>query len=128
VTVVGLAFSVKLSICPGCRNFVEQLRETIAITGALDEDDITPPLDELLAQFDDWKIAADEPRRAIRPSTRQPPRTDRFRRDLGTRHLAPIDPDRQSVREIPSVVSSSVEAAGVCHGAVSSRLGALDRL
>jgi len=53
-------FERHLSICPGCRTYVEQFRETIAITGKLREEDVPPPArDELLAQFRDWKSAPD---------------------------------------------------------------------
>jgi len=42
--------------CGGCRNYVEQMRETIRLVGAISEDDI--PVDareHLLAAFGDWK-------------------------------------------------------------------------
>jgi len=51
-------FERHLSICPGCRTYLEQFRETIAITGELREEDVPPPARaELLAQFRDWKSA-----------------------------------------------------------------------
>jgi len=49
-------FDHHLSLCPGCATYVAQFHETIALTGALREDDV--PADartELLAQFRDWK-------------------------------------------------------------------------
>jgi anti-sigma factor RsiW len=49
-------FERHLSICPGCRTYLEQFRETIAITGALREEDVSPAArEELLTQFRDWK-------------------------------------------------------------------------
>jgi anti-sigma factor RsiW len=51
-------FERHLSICPGCRTYVQQFRETIAMTGRLREEDVPPGArDELLAQFHDWKSA-----------------------------------------------------------------------
>jgi anti-sigma factor RsiW len=49
-------FERHLELCPGCATYLEQFRDTIALTGALREDDV--PLrarDELLAQFRNWK-------------------------------------------------------------------------
>ena len=49
-------FERHLSICPGCVTYVEQFRQTIALTGALRENDLASTArDELLAQFRDWK-------------------------------------------------------------------------
>jgi anti-sigma factor RsiW len=49
-------FERHLSICPGCRTYVEQFRETIALTGALRAKEVPPSArDELLAQFHSWK-------------------------------------------------------------------------
>jgi anti-sigma factor RsiW len=51
-------FERHLELCPGCATYVEQFRETIALTGALREDDIGPRVrDELLAQFRGWKAS-----------------------------------------------------------------------
>jgi anti-sigma factor RsiW len=42
--------------CDGCTTYVEQMRETIRLTGVLGEDDLPPAArDELLAVFRDWK-------------------------------------------------------------------------
>jgi anti-sigma factor RsiW len=49
-------FERHVSLCPGCSTYVEQFRETIALTGALREDDVpTAARDALLAQFRNWK-------------------------------------------------------------------------
>jgi anti-sigma factor RsiW len=49
-------FDVHLGVCPGCVTYLEQIRETVAFTGTLREDDIPPPAREsLLAAFRDWK-------------------------------------------------------------------------
>ena len=42
--------------CRGCRNYVDQMRETIRLTGNLAEDDVPAAgRDRLLAAFRDWK-------------------------------------------------------------------------
>jgi anti-sigma factor RsiW len=42
--------------CDGCTTYVEQMRETIRLTGVLGEDDLAPEArEELLAVFRDWK-------------------------------------------------------------------------
>jgi anti-sigma factor RsiW len=42
--------------CDACTTYVEQMRETIRLTGVLGEDDLEPAArDELLAVFRDWK-------------------------------------------------------------------------
>src|SRR5262249_59397171 len=49
-------FERHLTICPGCVTYVEQLRETIALTGTLREEDVPPAArTALLEQFADWK-------------------------------------------------------------------------
>jgi anti-sigma factor RsiW len=49
-------FERHLSLCPGCTTYVEQFRETIALTGALRVDDVSADArDALLAQFRNWK-------------------------------------------------------------------------
>jgi anti-sigma factor RsiW len=53
-------FERHLGDCGGCTNYVEQMRTTIAATGRLSEDSISPDVrDELLAAFRDWKLARD---------------------------------------------------------------------
>ena len=50
-------FEHHLSYCPGCVSYVEQIRETIRLTGRLPrEESLAPALREgLLAQFRSWK-------------------------------------------------------------------------
>jgi len=49
-------FEQHLDVCPGCVTYVEQMRETVRLTGRLREDDLVPAArDELLAQFRNWK-------------------------------------------------------------------------
>ncbi len=49
-------FEAHLGGCPGCATYVEQIRETIRLTGRLREDDLAAPVrDSLLAAFRDWK-------------------------------------------------------------------------
>jgi anti-sigma factor RsiW len=49
-------FERHLTICPGCVTYVEQFRETIALTGTLREEDVPPAARAaLLEQFADWK-------------------------------------------------------------------------
>ena len=50
------SFERHVSICPGCATYVEQMRETIALTGALREADVSPDAQaSLLQAFRDWK-------------------------------------------------------------------------
>jgi len=49
-------FERHLTICPGCVTYVEQVRETVALTGALREQDLPPAArSAMLAQFSNWK-------------------------------------------------------------------------
>ena len=42
--------------CDGCTTYVEQMRDTVRLAGAVGEGDLTPQVrDELLAVFRDWK-------------------------------------------------------------------------
>ena len=51
-------FAAHIAGCDGCTNYVEQMRETIRITGALTEESLDPVAREhLLAAFRDWKPA-----------------------------------------------------------------------
>jgi anti-sigma factor (TIGR02949 family) len=48
-------FEDHLSTCEGCSAYLEQMRETIRLTGMLTEDDIPQELrDRLLSAFRDW--------------------------------------------------------------------------
>ena len=49
-------FDQHLSICDGCTNYVEQMRETIRLTGMLEEDQVPADQRERLREaFRDWK-------------------------------------------------------------------------
>lgn len=50
-----LRFEDHLRSCPGCTAYVDQMRETIRLTGELHEDDVVPEArDRLLALFQNW--------------------------------------------------------------------------
>lgn len=52
-------FEAHLTACPGCVNYVEQMRRTVQLTGALREDGIPPEAKaRLLDAFRDWKQGA----------------------------------------------------------------------
>jgi anti-sigma factor RsiW len=50
-------FEHHLSYCPGCGTYVEQIRETVRITGRVSREETLPPAlrEELLSQFRSWK-------------------------------------------------------------------------
>lgn len=49
-------FDEHLGLCPGCVNYVEQMRGTVALVGKLCEEDFAPEArDRLLLAFRDWK-------------------------------------------------------------------------
>ena len=49
-------FDRHVAVCPGCAAYVEQMRQTIALTGGLRERDVTPTAESHLRQaFRDWK-------------------------------------------------------------------------
>lgn len=51
-----LRFEQHLAGCEGCRNYLDQMRETIRLLGRLDADSIPAPAREgLLRAFRDWK-------------------------------------------------------------------------
>jgi predicted anti-sigma-YlaC factor YlaD len=51
-----LLFEEHLSFCSWCVTYLDQIRETIRVTGALKEEDLAPDTrDELLRVFRDWK-------------------------------------------------------------------------
>ena len=55
-TVQRERFEAHLSTCPGCKDYLQQMRLTIGTTGRLTEDSIEPNTrDALLALFRDWK-------------------------------------------------------------------------
>jgi anti-sigma factor RsiW len=49
-------FEEHLAVCSGCRTYLEQMRTTIRLTGALKTDSIPEGVrEQLLAAFRDWK-------------------------------------------------------------------------
>lgn len=49
-------FEEHLSMCSGCRAYVEQLRDTVRLAGTLTEDDLSPRMrDDLLGAFRAWR-------------------------------------------------------------------------
>lgn len=51
-----LLFEEHLAFCSWCVTYLEQMRETIRVSGALREDDLEPATrDALLDLFHDWK-------------------------------------------------------------------------
>jgi anti-sigma factor RsiW len=51
-----LRFEEHLAVCAGCRNYLEQMRATIRLTGALNADSIPDGIrEQLLTAFRDWK-------------------------------------------------------------------------
>jgi len=49
-------FEQHLLFCDGCDIYLDQIRRSIALTGALAEDDVVPEvMDQLLAAFRDWR-------------------------------------------------------------------------
>ncbi|MEP7292248.1 MAG: zf-HC2 domain-containing protein [Chloroflexota bacterium] len=49
-------FEAHLAVCTGCANYLEQMRQTIRLTGALTEQTIPPTArDHFLDLFRDWK-------------------------------------------------------------------------
>jgi anti-sigma factor RsiW len=48
-------FDAHLEICEGCRRYLDQMRTTIRVAGALTEDDLDPGAkDQLLQLFREW--------------------------------------------------------------------------
>jgi anti-sigma factor RsiW len=51
-----LRFEEHVAFCDGCQTYLEQMQETIRLTGTLREDDVRPEArDALLRVFRDWK-------------------------------------------------------------------------
>lgn len=49
-------FEAHLAACSGCRSYLEQMRQTIALTGRLTEEWLTPEAEQvLLNAYKDWK-------------------------------------------------------------------------
>jgi predicted anti-sigma-YlaC factor YlaD len=50
------AFEAHLGVCPGCVTYLDQMRETVRVTGTLTEEQLDPAVrDELLGAFRDFK-------------------------------------------------------------------------
>jgi anti-sigma factor RsiW len=50
-----MRFESHIENCDGCTTYLEQMRQTIALTGLLRDEDIAPEaLSELLRAFRDW--------------------------------------------------------------------------
>jgi len=49
-------FEAHLAVCPGCRIYLEQMRQTVHAVGHLTEESLDPTTrDRLLALFRNWK-------------------------------------------------------------------------
>jgi hypothetical protein len=49
-------FDEHIAACGGCKRYLEQLRQTILVTGMLTPDDLSPAAEQALLQaFHDWK-------------------------------------------------------------------------
>jgi anti-sigma factor RsiW len=49
-------FEEHLAFCEGCVNYVDQMRHTLEVVGALREEEIAPEaLDQLMRTFGDWR-------------------------------------------------------------------------
>lgn len=54
-----LRFEEHLALCDGCTTYVEQIRQTVALTGKLTPSALSETArDRLLAAFRDWKASA----------------------------------------------------------------------
>lgn len=51
-----LRFEEHLVVCNGCATYLDQMRQTVAVTGRLREEDLDPHArDELLRTFREWR-------------------------------------------------------------------------
>lgn len=51
-----VSFEAHLGLCPGCRTYLDQFRETVAATGSLREDDVPPAvMEDLRRAFEHWR-------------------------------------------------------------------------
>jgi len=49
-------FESHVAICPPCRSFLDQMRTTVELVGAVREEDVPPEMEEhLLRAFRTWK-------------------------------------------------------------------------
>lgn len=52
-------FEAHLAVCVGCRNYLDQMRETVRLLGTLPEETLPPAARQaFLSAFRDWKAAA----------------------------------------------------------------------
>jgi len=50
------ALEVHLRLCPGCRNYLDQMRVTLKLLGEIPPETITPEAEAALGEiFDEWK-------------------------------------------------------------------------
>ena len=50
------AFEAHVSVCPGCDTYLDQMRDTLRVTGTLSEEQLEPAVrDQLLSAFRDWQ-------------------------------------------------------------------------
>jgi predicted anti-sigma-YlaC factor YlaD len=53
-----VSFEDHIQRCEGCREYVEQMRATIRLTGSLSSADVSPDAERtLIAAFRDWKVS-----------------------------------------------------------------------
>jgi predicted anti-sigma-YlaC factor YlaD len=51
-------FEEHLTRCRGCQAYLEQMRQTIRLTGTIEEDEVPPDVrDKLLEAFRNWKVS-----------------------------------------------------------------------
>jgi hypothetical protein len=54
-------FELHLGVCPGCVDYLDQMRATIRATGQLREESLRPQVrDDLLAAFRTWRVTDQE--------------------------------------------------------------------
>ena len=54
-----ITIEAHLRLCEGCHTYVEQIRETIRVAGAVSADDLEPAVaDDLLTAFRTWRDGA----------------------------------------------------------------------
>ncbi len=50
-------FELHLGVCPGCTDYLDQMRQTIRTTGSLREESLEPHVrDTLLRAFHTWRV------------------------------------------------------------------------
>ena len=57
-----IRFDLHLAVCPECRRYVEQMKQTVATLGHLPAEPLAPQVEaKLLEKFRDWKRARTDP-------------------------------------------------------------------